>query len=143
MTEKEIEALRSELAAIRTGLFEAWKIYMSWYTWFFGANLFVLGWFFTGNKSPGGANIIILAIAWCFFNILGTATSLKLREYTLEASSETKQLAETFNNSVEWAFHIKATASFPERLGALAATFNALALTVNVAMWIYVSIRFS
>ncbi len=29
--------LEGELKRLREGAFEAWKTYMSWYTWFFGS----------------------------------------------------------------------------------------------------------
>jgi hypothetical protein len=138
MPASELDGLRAEVSAIRGSLFEAWKIYMNWYTWFFGANLLVLGWLFTAAKPPSELNMRLIGGAWIFFNSIGTVTSLRIRTYTLEASAGINSLTSLLNQTSGWSFKVTSNLSFPERLGALAALFNALALSVNIALWIYI-----
>jgi hypothetical protein len=87
MNELEAAVLENELKRIQVGVFDAWRIYRTWYTWFIGANLVVLGWMFTqGADSPKSREIALLSVAWIIFNFTGVVSSPRLRSFTMQAT---------------------------------------------------------
>ena len=74
MDDTQIKLIETITQQIRIGLIDVWKIYMSWFTWFFGANLLIIGWIFTSDKPMGPTKTVILAGAWLIFNATGLLT---------------------------------------------------------------------
>lgn len=138
MDESEIQIIENELQRIQKGVFESWRIYMSWYTWFFGANLIVLGWIFTKEvKADLAAAITVFSAAWIIFNIMGIVSAIRLQSYTRVAAKEalhlTHRLAELAGSSKEQHKNL----GFPLDLARVAGFANAAALLVVVVLWLY------
>ena len=142
MDPTEAQIIENELGRIQKGIFDSWNVFMSWYTWFFGANLLVLGWIFTkGITSTGKQEIILLSLAWIFFNILGIVTSLRLWSYSREASDEAKRLAHCIIELVGSNKEQHKNLGFPRDLASFGGIANAAALFVNLLLWLYVLVK--
>lgn len=113
MEQHHLDLVRSELEAIRDSLLKIWAIYMTWYTWFFGANLLVIGWLFTADHPPTAERTMLLSLAWIVFNTTGLISSLKMRSYTTAASRHAAQLVDVVNRSSALPFQLRPEMSSP------------------------------
>jgi len=139
----------NELSRLRESVMGAWTVYMSWYTWFFGANLIVLGWIFSStdvvecsDSKLNSQYMTILASAWMFFNLLGLASTFILRQHTMRMSG----LADVVCADLEAQLKakksaIRPSASFTGRLGGWGAVANGSSLAVNFFLWGYLLIE--
>ena len=138
MDQSHIPVIEGELRRLRDGLFDAWKVYMSWYTWFFGANLIVLGWIFTQSPEPEPKNMKILAASWALFNLTGFIASLRVRSYTLWAKDRAEELCEKLKKEVQaLQVSVEPTSGFPSELFSFGAAASSLSLAVNICLWGY------
>ncbi len=122
--------------SLRGSFFDTWKVYMQWYTWFFGANLFVLGWVYTKPEiwEIHAARIRVLSGAWIFFNILGLVTAILLGRYTQSIIVHTeKSLSQGEPSSVS-----ETQLLFPRSIGVFGGYATAATIAVNILMWAYV-----
>jgi hypothetical protein len=134
--------IENELKRIQVAVFEAWKIYMTWYTWFFGANLLVLGWIFTRGTNPiKPRDIVLLAGAWIIFNIFGIVSSMRLRAFTLKAKDQGATLSRRLAESTESKSMLVSDLGFPSELGRFGALANAISLGINCVLWLYLLLR--
>lgn len=132
--------LEGELKRLREGAFEAWKTYMSWYTWFFGANLIVLGWILTKPKeAPQPRNVRVLAAVWIIFNVAGLISTLRLRTFSAGIAARAEEVCQLMNERL-LPLNLKASPSsgFAGHLSWWGATANAASLLANVLVWAYV-----
>ena len=142
MNQLQATLVGDELNRIQTGVFDAWRIYMNWYTWFFGANLIVLGWIFTqGTKPLEPRSVAILAIAWIVFNITDVISTWRLRIYTMRATAQTAKLSALLATLVPERSELRSDLGFPADLGNAGALANALSLTINICLWDYVCLQ--
>ncbi len=138
----EAQIIEAELQRIQNGVFDSWKIYMSWYTWFFGANLLVLGWIFTKNiGAKFNEAIVIFSAAWIFFNILGIISALRLQSYSQFAANEAQSLAHRMADISGYSKEVHKNLGFPLDLAKVGGYANAAALLVNVGLWLYLLIK--
>jgi hypothetical protein len=140
MRQESMVVLDAELKRLRDGAFEAWKIYMAWYTWFFGANLIVLGWVLTKDfNSATSLNTRVLAAVWIIFNAAGVVSTLRLRAFTRDVTSRTDDICQKINAAVRHiGVDVELTSGYAGRLSAWGAGANAVSLSVNVLVWTYV-----
>ena len=68
--------------------------YLSWYTLFITANLFVLSWVFTKDVRTG---TLPLAILFIFLNACGTVTAILLARYISAATQRNRILVDRLN----------------------------------------------
>ena len=140
-----LTVIENELKRLQIGVTETWKIYMAWYTWFFGANLIVLGWIFTQPITSSAVrdpkSVAMLAISWIFFNGLGIANSLRVRKYTMDVSQQTQKLSRSITESSPVDLELDSNLGFPNNLGSFGALANAASLFVNTCLWLYLLIH--
>ena len=142
MNELEAAVVENELKRIQAGVFDAWCIYMTWYTWFFGANLIVLGWIFTQGMNPlKPRDVALLSAAWMIFNLSGVISSLRLRSFTMQAIAQALELSRTLAPLVTAKVKLDSNLGFPSDLGNVGALANVLALGINICLWLYLFIR--
>jgi hypothetical protein len=142
MDQLQASVVENELKRIQTGVFDAWRLYMTWYTWFFGANLVVLGWIFTRGTAPlEPRNVAILAVAWILFNITGVVSTWRLRSLTMQATKQAAKLGALLATLVPESSDLNSNLGFPADLGNAGALANALSLTINICLWFYLCIN--
>ena len=142
MDQLQATVVENELKRIQTGVFDAWRIYMTWYTWFFGANLVVLGWIFTRETAPlESRNVAILAVAWIAFNITGVISTWRLRSFTMQATTQAAKLGAALATLVPESRNLDSNLGFPSDLGNAGALANALSLAINICLWSYLFIK--
>lgn len=141
--EKVLVVLEAELKRLRDGAFEAWKIYISWYTWFFGGNLLVLGWVLTRKAGVAETvNVAVLAAAGIVFNLSAIVATLRLQSFTREVARRAAAICEQINAAVrDMGVTAEMTSGFAGRFGNWGAGANAVMLFGNVAVWLYVLLR--
>jgi hypothetical protein len=140
MNDDVLVALDAELKRLRDTVFESWKVYMSWYTWFFGANLLVLGWILTRKAdAPSATNVRILALTWIVFNLLGTVGTFQVRTFTETMSTRADLVCRLINErtgSMPGGFTL--SSGLAGRLTKWAAVANGASLIANATVWLYV-----
>jgi hypothetical protein len=142
MDQLQATVVENELKRIQTAVFDAWRIYMTWYTWFFGANLVVLGWIFTRETTPlGGRKVAILAVAWIAFNITGVISTWRLRSFTMRATTQAAKLSALLATLVPEGRELNSNLGFPSDLGNAGALANAFSLAINISLWSYLFIN--
>ena len=143
MSVRDTNVFENELQRIQSGVFDAWRIYMTWYTWFFGANLIVLGWIFTKPGEPVQSfDFTVLALAWIVFNATGIVSTLRLRTFTMKSSANAFELVTEIAIGAGYdADEEKLTSNLgiPSELGNVGALANAFALSINIALWLYLA----
>jgi hypothetical protein len=136
-----IEMVESELKRLREAAFESWKIYMTWYTWFFGANLIVLGWLLAkpyGEVDPW--NGVVLAAVWVIFNGAGVVSTLRLRAFTQHVAARAGALSERLMEEARsQGLLVDLSSGFAGEFGRWGAGANAFSLAVNVLIWVFLA----
>jgi hypothetical protein len=133
--------VENELKRLQLGLFETWRLYMSWYTWFFGANLIVLGWMLTRNDNAiDGIGAIILSSAWIIFNTTGFISTLRLRLHSITVTQKAESLSAILANVMPDCDSLKSNLGFPNDVGNIGLIANAISLLINILMWSYLLI---
>ena len=77
-----IALLQAELARLRDSSGEAWRNYLTWFTWFFTTQVFVAGWVISraaGMQKRG--DIAILAGVFVLLNVWGVIAAARQRAY--------------------------------------------------------------
>jgi len=143
MDQLQATLIENEIKRIQTGIFEAWKLYMTWYTWFFGANLLALGWLYTQASSVGGPkrSMAILAAAFMIFNLSGVISSIRIRSYTMKATAKAKELSCVLQKSNPTVVGLDSNLGFPSDLGRHGATVNAVSLFISLGLWLYLFVQ--
>jgi hypothetical protein len=117
---------------------QAWQIYMTWYTWFFGANLIVLGWLFTQSAEPlQQRHVRLLCIGWIVFNVTGVASTIRLMMFSRRATRKGAQLSSRLADTVSGGVAFDPLCSFPTELGDVGALGNLISLAINIGLWTY------
>ena len=86
---------------------------MSWFSWFFGANVLIL-W---ARQDVLSSNLRLAALLWIFFNLSGAAVALMVSRYSHTVGKRCGDVG------------------FPVRYAAVAGVLNALALLGNCILW--------
>jgi hypothetical protein len=81
------------------------EIYMSWYTFFFTANLVIMGWCF-GKESPSRHHrpLMVIAGLFSFLNLMGAVSTMKVG-WSVAPVAPPK-----FQNLITWSAWINASA---------------------------------
>lgn len=136
-----VDAVERELSRMQNGLFDSWKVYMTWYTWFFGANLIVLGWLFSSNIKISADRSLFLSGAWFVANLTGAIATWRLMRFTEECKSKARELVTVITKSAPGELAFDPEFSFPAALGSVGAKANILALLINMLLWSYLCVR--
>ncbi|MDY6839583.1 MAG: hypothetical protein SWH78_16585 [Thermodesulfobacteriota bacterium] len=109
---------------------------MTWFTFFFTANLIVMSWVLTEteNISKSGA-VWLVAVFWIFVNLTGTITSIGLAIYSYQSVSRMEIMLQKLA-AKGGIFDLKSP--FPKTLSVLGALFNSAALLGNIVVWSYI-----
>lgn len=94
---------------------------MSWFTWFFGANVILMGWMVLGNKPMEPTVVWALCLAWLFYNLSGAVAGMFVVWYILRVGRLVRQQGDLFG--------------FPVWPAAYGAAANVAALVVNSILW--------
>ena len=116
---------------------ELFKQYLSWYTFFITANLFVLSWIFTKDIKQG---IMPLAILFILLNVCGIATAVFLGRYIQSAEDRNRVLIERLSALAQLQGDAAMQPTFPTELANRGFIFISLGLVVIAALWVIASI---
>jgi hypothetical protein len=142
--DETVPILEKELQRLRDGAYEVWRTYTSWYTWFFGANLIVLGWVLTskaGMMDP--TNIRLLAGMWIAFDLSAFISTLRLREFCVKSTRQADTICHALNERLApLKLGVEVSSGFAGRLSSWGAAANALSLLAIGIIWAVVFYRF-
>lgn len=124
----------AELCILQNSTIKIWQIYMTWFAWFIGANLFALSWIFTSKEMKQGA-LFVLAIAMIFVDLLAivAAAFMAITHNRAQKHADTLKVG-TNKPNVEMLF--------AKPLAFLAASGTAAAIFAGGLMWAYVAANF-
>jgi hypothetical protein len=113
--------------------------YLSWYTFFITANLFVLSWVFTKDVKQG---TLPLAILFVFLNVCGAVTAALLARYISDANKRNRVLVERVNALAGLEDDEGMRPTFPDALARVGFIFISLGLIGIAGLWIAAGIYF-
>lgn len=125
------DASWKEIVLLNEGVYKIWSLYISWYTWFFGANLLVLSWLFTNQSSAFHANKASVCGIWVVMNGLGATTSILLSLHSIHINRRIRDLLRARGPDTL----VEADDILPRRMTAWGGIANAIALMINAALW--------
>jgi hypothetical protein len=129
-----------ELDRIHTSVADAWRIYMTWFTFFFTANLVVMSWVLTRTSEIAqSGSVWLLCLFWIVFNTTGAVSSIGLAKYSHASSNRMKTILEILKQRGKV---FDAELPFPQALSVMGACFNAAALIGNICVWAYIWSKF-
>ncbi len=131
---EEIDYLLKDLDLTHTSIVDTWKVYMTWYTFFFTSNLIVMSWVFTG-KELRTDHLWLLCLFWIVLNISGAISSFMLAKYSTNMASRMNRILCHLSSS---SFSADKSSPFPVQLSVFGAYANGAALIINIGVWIYI-----
>jgi hypothetical protein len=131
--------LQAELTRLRDATLEAWRGYLTWFTWFFGTQTLVLGWIMTKKQElPSGTNMIVLTGATAVLNLVAILAALKIRSFAASQIKRADVICGVMADRAEASgLKINITSGFPGDFIRLAGGMGAGALATGVAVWLY------
>jgi hypothetical protein len=136
MNDSSADRVVGELSRTADGLYKVWRIYMMWYTWFFGANLLAMTWVFTRGSDTGDAPWLLCA-AWLFFNLLAIAVACGILYHTSTAGARANSILRTLSETSRSTAQLEVSFAFPVGVAKLCASLTAVSLVGNVVLWTY------
>ncbi|MEA2339591.1 MAG: hypothetical protein QOE82_3598 [Thermoanaerobaculia bacterium] len=135
--------LQAELTRIRDSTLEAWRGFLTWFTWFFGTQTLVVGWIMTRKEElPSGTNMIALTAATATLNIIGILAALNLRSFAALQMKRADAIGRAIAERAEASgLSIDITSGFPGDFIRLASAMGAGALITAVVLWSYLFCR--
>jgi hypothetical protein len=131
--------LQAELTRLRDSTMEAWRGYLTWFTWFFGTQTLVVGWIMTRKEElPSGTNMIALTAATAALNTIAILASLNLRSFAAVQIKRADAICRVMAERTEASgLSIDITSGFPGDFIRLAAGMGGGALLTAVVLWSY------
>jgi len=138
-----IALLHAELTRLRDSSGDAWRSYLTWFTWFFTIQVAVIGWVITKEpKQSHGSDTDVMAAIFITFNLLGVIAAMRQREYCVlqkkradRICAQLRAVAESNGLSVE------ITSGFGSDLVQSALMIFCVALSASGAAWLYLMLR--
>lgn len=137
---KNIAVVMAERGRTLDLLTEMWKLFMSWYTFFFTANLVSLGWALT-SESIKSSSIVALSIFWCIINVSGTISCMVARKRTVSVREQILSMEATLNEAQDDHRFQESFSPFPFGVAVYASLANAFSLVASFAVWIYILLQ--
>lgn len=95
------EDMRDEISLMQDTFLKVWQMYMNWYTWFIGLNIFAFGWMLS-QKDPNKNTVYTIALAFIMiiFISAGLCASWSMRNYTRFVQEQARNLWHGHRNLV-------------------------------------------
>ncbi len=111
--------------------------FLTWYTFFITANLFVLSWIFTDKVQREGQ--LPLVVLFFVLNVCGVVTITLLRTYVTNAERRNIELVRRLNELAKFSEQSAMRPTFPLQLARTGFVFMAVGLIVIAALWVVVA----
>lgn len=130
------ELARDELRNLHAAALEIWRLYLTWFGWFFNLNLIALGWILV-NETARGRPIIGLSVLMIFSLLIGIGSGLKMRVYFTRACCRAESLKARIGEGGP-----DIGLLFGSPLATYVLIANPAALASAIAAWMYVGFVF-
>jgi len=138
-----IALLQAELSRLRDSSGEAWRSYLTWFTWFFTVQVAVIGWVVTKDpKSSPPADIAIMAAIFITFNLLGIIAGMRQLSYCASQRRRAAQVCAQLTASAESnGLSVEITSGFASDLVHSTLIIFCVALLSGSVSWLYLIVR--
>jgi len=121
-----------EIILVNEGVYKIWDMYVTFYTWFFGANLLALSWMFSIAEAPAfTANKGMICGIWVVMNLFTTATTLMLSYHSYRMNKRINDLLASRGS----ASLVEADDILPLTMTTWGGIANAFSLIINAVLW--------
>lgn len=129
-------------------LFELWRLYITWYTFAFTANLLALSWIGLQEglmkqfaEDSLRMPVLVFASVWILVNLLNTIGSIVIDIYTGRRVRRARRLIEAAYEGSNTPSSVRVEHNFPRGVASLAAQGNTISLFVFTLVWFYIFLK--
>lgn len=138
-----ITLLQSELTRLRDSSVEAWRNYLTWFTWFFTIQVAVMSWVITkDSRSVNNIDIDVMAATFITLNLLGVIAALRQRAFCVLQRKRAAHICRLLSARAEsGGLSVEITSGFSSDLVRSTLQIFVVVLLIGVVVWCYIHSR--